>query len=277
MRGGAVRPLSLDHITVVDATPSQLAGLAAETGCAGMCLFLHPMAVLPGMPDFALIGDTPERRATRDAMRAGGVALDLAYPFTLAGRTDVVVFEPVLETAAWLGGRLANVLCYDREPARRIGKLAALAELAGGYGIGLAVEFYPPSQVRSLHEALALIEATGRDDIGVTLDLLHLHRAGEMPGALPLLADPRIRIAQVSDGPLAIAPDRIEWEAGSERLLPGEGAFDIDGFVAALAPECPVSVEVPRQSALDAGRSMLDRARRAVEATRAALGETFHG
>ncbi|MFT3975601.1 MAG: TIM barrel protein [Sphingomonas bacterium] len=273
----AVRPLSLDHITVVDATPSQLADLAGETGCAGMGLFLHPMTVLPAMPDFALIGDTPERRATRDAMRAGGVTLDLVYPFTLAGRTDIAAFEPALETAAWLGGRLANVLCYDRDPARRVERLAALAELAGGYGIALAVEFYPPSQVRSLREALALVGATGRDDIGVTLDLLHLHRAGEMPGALPLLADPRIRIAQVSDGPLAIAPDRLEWEAGSERRLPGEGAFDIAGFVAALAPDCPVSVEVPRRSALDAGISMLDRARSAVEAARAASGEMFHG
>ncbi|MBN8848089.1 MULTISPECIES: TIM barrel protein [unclassified Sphingomonas] len=277
MTEAAMRPLSLDHITVVDATPSQLANLAGETGCAGMCLFLHPMAVLPAMPDFALIGDTPERRATRDAMRTGRVTLDLVYPFTLAGRTDVAAFEPALETAAWLGGRLANVLCYDREPARRVEKLAALAELAGGYGIALAVEFYPPSQVGSLLEALALVEAAGRADIGVTLDLLHLQRAGEMPGALPLLADPRIRIAQVSDGPLAIAADRIEWEAGNERQLPGDGVFDIAGFVAALAPDCPVSVEVPRQSALDAGRSMLDRARRAVETTRAVLGEAEHG
>ncbi|WEK42035.1 MAG: TIM barrel protein [Candidatus Sphingomonas colombiensis] len=268
-----MRRLSLDHITVVDTTPSQLAELAARTGCAGMCLFLHPMAVLPAMPDFALIGDTPERRATRDAMRAGGVTLDLVYPFTLAGRTDVAAFEPALETAAWLGGRLANVLCYDRDAVRRVEKLAALADLAHGYGIELAVEFYPPSQVRSLAEALALVDAAGRTDIGVTLDLLHVVRAGEMPGALPLLADRRIRIAQLSDGPLAIASERIEWEAGMERQLPGDGAFDLANFVAALAPDCPVSIEVPRQSALEAGRSAFDRARRAVAATRAALDE----
>ena len=266
-----MRRLSLDHITAVDTCPSQLAVIAAQTGCAGMCAFLHPMAALPAMPDFALIGDTPERRATRDVMRAEGVTLDLVYPFTVGGRTDVSSFEPVLETAAWLGGRLANVLCYDRDPARRVERLAALAELAGGYGIGLAVEFYGPSQVASLTEALATIDATGSGDIGVTLDLLHLVRAGEMPAALPRCADRRIRIAQLSDGPPVLAGDQIEEEAGTDRLLPGEGAFDIAGFAAALAPGCPVSVEVPRRSVLDAGVSPLDRARQAVEATRAAL------
>lgn len=268
-----MRPLSLDHITVVDTTPSQLVETAARAGCSGACLFLHPMAELPAMPQFELIGDTPERRATRDAIRASGVTLDLVYPFTLAGRTVVEAFEPALETTAWLGGRLANVLCYDREPGRRRDKLAALADLARGYDIDLAIEFYSPSQVGSLGEAFMTLEALGRPDIGITLDLLHLIRAGETAIDARLLADRRIRIAQVSDGPATISADWIEWEAGIERLQPGDGAFDIAAFVRTLAHDCPVSVEVPRQSAIDAGVPVIDRALAAVAATRAALGE----
>lgn len=266
-----MRRLSLDHITVVDTTPSQLAETAARVGCAGMCLFLHPMAVLPAMPDFSLIGDTPERRATRDAMRAGGVALDLVYPFTLTGRTVVETFEPALETAASLGGRLANVLCYDRELDRRLDKLSEFADLAASYEIDLAIEFYPPSQIPSLSEAFATTEMLGRDDIGITLDLLHLARAGEGEIGLPFLAHRQIRIAQISDGPATISADWIEWEAGIERLPPGDGAFDIAGFVSALAPDCPVSVEVPRQSKIDAGVPVLERARAAVAAARMTL------
>lgn len=263
-----MKRLSLDHITVADTTPSQLAETAAATGCAGMCLFLHSMAVLPAMPEYSLIGTSPERRATRDAMRNGGVVVDLVYPFTMAGRTVVADFEPALEAAAFLDAPLANVLCYDREPTRRIEKLAELAELASGYGIGLAIEFYPPAQVRTLTEAMATIDAAARTDIGVTLDLLHLVRGGSMPGALSELADPRIRIAQIADGPANMPPDRIEWEAGLQRLLPGEGAFDIPSFVAALAPDVPVSVEVPQEGAIMAGVPMLDRAHNAVAATR---------
>jgi len=39
--------------------------LADETGCQSVCLFLERMEVLPRMPQFALIGDTAERRETR--------------------------------------------------------------------------------------------------------------------------------------------------------------------------------------------------------------------
>ena len=268
-----MRRLSLDHITVVDTTPSQLAEAAAASGCAGMCLFLHPMAVLPDMPTFDLIGNTPERRRTRDAMAAGGIALDLVYPFTLAGRTEVATFEPALETAAWLGARTANILCYDRDPTRRLDRIAALADLAGGYGMGLVIEFYPPSQVRSLADAFATIDALGRDDVGITLDLLHLARMAEMPAALPLLADPWIRIAQLSDGAPTIAPELLEWEAGKQRMLPGAGSFDVAGFAAAVAADVPLSIEVPREDALRAGMPPIERAQQAVAATLRAIGE----
>lgn len=273
-RDDAVKRLSLDHLTVTDTTPSQLAEAAAATGCAGMCLFLQPMEVLPRMPDFALIGNTPERRATRSAMAAGGVALDLVYPFTLGGRTIVADFEPALETAAWLGARRANILCYDRDPVRRLEKLAELADLAGACAIGLAIEFYPPSQLPSLAAAFAAIDALGRDDIGITLDLLHLVRSGALPAlpALPALSDPRICVAQISDGPATVPTSRIEWEAGIQRQLPGEGGFDIAGFAAALGADVPLSVEVPQEAAIVAGLPVLARARRAVEATRRAIG-----
>lgn len=260
--------LSLDHITVTDTTPSQLAELAAATGCTGICPFLHSMEVLPRMPEYNLVTDAAARRATRETLAATGMTVDLAYPFTMAGRSVVADFEPALAAAADLGAPFANVLCYDRDPARRIEKLAELAELAGGYGIGLAIEFYPPSQVRTLAETFATLDALGRPDAGVTLDLLHVMRGGEAAASMALLSDPRIRIAQVSDGPAEMAADRIEWEAGIQRLLPGEGVFDIPAFLAAIRPDVPVSVEVPQEAAIAAGVPSIERARNAVEATR---------
>ena len=265
----ASRPLSLDHITVVDATPSQLVETAAAVGCGGICTFLHAMPVLPAMPNFTIVGDTPERRQTRQAMCDTGVTLDLVYPFTLTGRTVIADFAPALESTAWLGGRLANVLCYDRDPVRRVERLGELAMLARSYGIGLAIEFYPPSQIGSLAEALATIDAIPDQGIGVTLDLLHLVRAGEDAG--PALADPRIRFAQISDGPMTIAAERIEWEAGSQRLLPGSGCFDIRAFIRSLPRHISLSVEVPQETAIRDKISQIDRAAAAVSATRAVL------
>lgn len=257
--------LSLDHITVTDTTPAQLARIAAATGCNGICPFLHSMAVLPAMPDYDLVADRAALRETRAVVAGEGLAVDLVYPFTLAGRTDVAAFAPALEAAAALGARLANVLCYDREPGRRAERLGTLAGLAAERGIGLAIEFYPPSQVRTLDDALDTIRAVGRADIGVTLDLLHLVRGS---GAIDRSGDPRVRIAQLSDGPAEMADHRHEWEAGIQRLLPGEGAFDCAAFLGALSPGVPVSVEVPQQSAIDRGVPAVERARAAVAATR---------
>lgn len=266
----AVR-LSLDHLTVTDATPSQLVTLAGATGCAGICLFLHSMPVLPRMAAYNLVDDAVERRATRAALAAEGVAVDMVYPFTMTGRTDIAAFEPALAIAAELGAPLANILCYDRDPSRRVEKLAQLAALAQVYGIGLAIEFYPPSQIRTLAEAVATVEAVGWGDVGVTLDLLHVMRGGGPQAIGPLLSHPTIRMAQISDGPATMPADRIEWEAGIQRMLPGEGVFDIAGFAAAVPAGVPLSVEVPQEGAAMAGRSMLERARDAVAATRRAI------
>lgn len=262
------RRLSLDHITVVDTTPSQLVETAAAVGCGGIGLFLHPMAVLPRMPHFELIGDTPERRATSDAMRERGIALDIVYPFTLGRRTVVSDFEPALETAACLGAGLANVLSYNRDTASRLDQLAGLAELAARYAIGLSIEFYSPSQITSCRQALQVVDALDQPNVGVTVDLLHLMRGGEFFDALPLLADDRIRIAQICDGPAMLASDQIEWEAGVQRLLPGDGTFDISAFVAALSPDVLVSVEVPQEAGIIAGTAVQSRASAALSAAR---------
>lgn len=270
------RRLSLDHITVTDAGPVELVELAARSGCSGVCPFLHSMAVLPAMPEYDLVRDASLRRAMRSALGASGLQVDLIYPFTLSGRSEVRDFAPFLEAGADLGAILANVLCYDRDAQRRRDKLAGLAELAGSFGIGLAIEFYPPSQVRTLTQALTEIDTVARSDIGVTADALHVMRGGEVRESLERLSDPRVRIAQLSDGPTTIVPERIEWEAGIQRMLPGQGDFDLTAFLSALAPGLPVSVEAPQQAAIEAGVPKLERVRRAVSALRAIL-ENEHG
>jgi sugar phosphate isomerase/epimerase len=266
------RRLSLDHITVADATPAQLVEFAVATGCSAICPFLHSMAVLPAMPEFNLAHDRAALRQLRGALEDNGIGIDLIYPFTMAGRTAVADFEPLLDAGAELAAPLANVLCYDRDPVRRTEKLIELAELAAGFGIGLAVEFYPPSQVRTLAAALDEIDRSGRTDIGVTLDLLHIMRGADTSANMALIGDRRVCIGQLADGAETLAADKREWEAGLQRLLPGAGAFDIAGFVKMLNPAVPLSVEIPQQSALDAGVPAIERARRAVDATRAAIG-----
>lgn len=267
--------LALDHLTVTDTTPWELVEVAARTGYQAVCMFLEPMAVLPRMPAFELIGDRAAQRETRARLDALGIGIDLAYPFTLAGRTDVAAFRPALETAAFLGARMANALVYDRDPARRQDRLAEFCELADGFRLGVALEFYPSSQVRSLNEAVELVQRVGAPGrVGVNVDLLHLVRSGGAASDLARAPAGAVIYGQFCDGPETCDPADREYEASSQRRLPGEGCFDIEAFAAALPAGARVSIEAPLDAAIAAGAPPELRARRALDALRTQLTRT---
>lgn len=263
--------LALDHLTAVDTTPIQLAQAARAAGCDGLGLFLTSLEVLPLMPRFDLCGDPVACRATRAIMGDLGLTLDLAYPFTLTGRSEFADFSPAMACAAELGAGLVNVLVYDRDPARRLERFGQFCDAAAGFGLGVAVEFYPPSGVPSLGAAVALVEAIGRPgQVGINADLLHLMRSGGTLAELAQAPAGTILYGQVSDGPAA-PPSDPEAEASSARLLCGDGAFDITGFVRALPSGCPVSVEIPCDLRVPC-ESALARSQRAAASARALLG-----
>lgn len=267
--------LALDHITAVDASPERLVEAAAGAGCDAVCLFLAPMAVLPRMPQFALCEDKDARVRLRRIMGEAGVSLDLAYPFSIGGRTDIGAFAGALDCAADLGAPLVNVLAYDRDAGRRLDSFGAFCDLAATFGLGVAVEFYPPSQIGSLDDALALVRAVSRPGrVGVNVDLLHLMRSGGTIAELAAAPADFILYGQLCDGPEHCPEAMREEEASSSRLLAGEGAFDLAGFVRALPARCPLSVEIPRNAAIEAGESVEERVSSAVGGVRRALEDS---
>lgn len=263
--------LALDHLTAVDAGPMELVSAAAEAGCDAICLFMEPMAVLPHMPAFDLHGDAAQRRALRSHMAALNIGLDLAYPFTLAGRTHVADLEPALACAAELGAKLVNALVYDRDSQRRLDNFGAFSDLAEKHGLGVALEFYPVSQIPSLSAALALVQAVGRPQrVGVNVDLLHLMRSGGSVAELAAAPADMILYAQLCDGPAICAAPTFDEEASTARMLAGEGVFDLAAFVAALPQDCPISVELPRNHAIGT-ETRTQRVAQAVDGMRAAI------
>lgn len=262
---------ALDHMTVIDTSPAQLALAARAAGCDGMCLFMEPMHVLPLMPKFDIYSDRAARAEARRVMEDQGVTLDLAYPFTLTRRTDVASFATAMDCAAELGAGMINALLYDRDPARRLDTCGRFCDMAHRFGLRVGVEFYPPSQVRSLAAALELVVQIARPgQVGINVDLLHLMRSHGSIAELASVPEGYVLYGQVADGP-AHAPDNAELEASCERLLCGEGDFDVAGFVHALPAGCPVSVEIPRNHAVGS-ETVAMRARRAVESVRATIG-----
>lgn len=262
--------LYLDHLTAADATPLELIEAAQEAGCAGLCLFLHNMAELPLTPQFNLVTDAGARREVRAALQASGLALGLTYPFTLTSRSLMPEFHAALGAAAELGARAVNLLSYDRHPERRQEKMIAFCDEAFRFGLNVALEFYPASQVPDVATALSLVRTVGAPGrVGLTVDFLHLRRSGGSLEALAAIDPQDIQFAQLADGPETRPRDEWEEEASGNRLCPGRGDFDIEGFLAALPPACPVSVEVPRDADIRAG---LPRAMRVAAAMASLLG-----
>ncbi|WP_031342477.1 sugar phosphate isomerase/epimerase family protein [Novosphingobium lindaniclasticum] len=265
------RRLALDHLTAVDATPRQLAEAASAAGCAGVCMFLKSMQQLPSMPHFALT--RAECRDLTACLADLDIALDLAYPFTLGGRSRLADFTGMLEAAAELGAGLVNVLLYDRDPERRLDLFGGFCDQAARFDLRVAVEFYPPSQVPSLAAALELAARIDRPGlVGVNTDILHLMRSGGTIAEVAAAPPGHILYAQVCDGP-DTAPEDPAFEASCARLLAGEGTFDVAGFVAALPPHVPISVEIPRDRGLALPRAL--RVTEAIESVRAALANPF--
>ena len=272
MHNAATARLALDHLTVVDTTPSQLVEAAAAADCRAVCAFLEPMSILPDMPLFDMTIGSAEFQKTRSLMADLGIGLDIAYPFTLTGRSDVSAFRPALERAAALDAWAVNVLDYDREPARRTEKFASFCELAAEFGLNVVVEFFPPSQVQTLEQALELVMQVNKPGrVGVNVDLLHLVRSGGSVAELSAAPAEFILYGQYCDAPAACEPDQRDFEASSQRMLPGEGALDLAGFAKALPPSCRTSVELPQHAALASGMPRIDRAHRAVSGVTALL------
>ncbi len=261
--------LALDHLTVGDAAPWRLVEVAADAGYSAACLFLHGMTVLPCLPAYSLLDDARALARTQQALERTGLAVDLVYPFTLTSRTRPEAFSWALQVAAELGAHGVNLLAYDRDPARCQDQLGAVADMASGLGLQTFLEFYPQSAIKGLGEAAAMVRAVGRTNLKINVDILHLYRSDSAIDDLPAAAD-CIGYAQIADGPVSFSGNR-DREAASQRALPGEGQFDMAGFLAALPNGTRISVEAPDDDAILGGVSDIARARRAWKRASAVL------
>jgi sugar phosphate isomerase/epimerase len=260
-------PLCLDFLTAIEASPPELAALAADNGLNLIAIMGHPAA---GVPDFGMASDTPMRRATRRRCRELGVTVDMIEGFLLTPDTDVPDFRAALESGAWLGARRANVLLRDPDNARLSDNLAAFCALADACGVEVVTEWSRRAPFASPAAAAAFLTAGGTG-ARLQFDSLHLFRAGFTAADVAALAPPIVGRAQLSDGPAEMPADRHLDEALGERLPPGDGQLPLGGFVRALPAGTVIGIEVPMTAARSRGLGPADRVARAVAGARSVL------
>jgi sugar phosphate isomerase/epimerase len=265
------RPLSLASLSALHVPPPDLVRFAAGAGFDLVgALRLVPASDGSG---FDLVGDVGLRRATARALADTGLGVLDVEVFRVRPGSSPTEAEPLLAIGAELGARFLLTAVEDPEPERRADVVAQLCRLARGYGLRCMVEPMVFSALRTPADALALLGAAGADDAGVLIDTLHLSRAGGVPADLDPLGASRLPYVQLCDAASAepagtdpAALRRAVQEAVAHRLPPGEGVLPLTEVLRRLAPEAPVSLEVPNPAARTdpAGwiRRLADAARR---------------
>jgi sugar phosphate isomerase/epimerase len=174
-----------------------------------------------------------------------------------------------------LGARSVNAVVFAARPVPEDALVEAFARLcdrAAEHGLLVHLEFLPFCQVRDADSALAIVEAAGRENGGITFDVWHHFRGGGKPDAAYRVA-PRVLSVQLDDAPAQAEPDPTQ-ETLHRRLLPGEGAAGVVELIRALdrgGCRAPLGVEVFSDEL--AKLPPAEAARRAGEAARRVIAQ----
>jgi sugar phosphate isomerase/epimerase len=149
--------------------------------------------------------------------------------------------------------------------------LAGLCDRAAEHGLLVHVEFLPWSRIPDVTTAWEIVRLADRPNAGIAVDAWHWFRGRPDVPALRAIPGAKILGIQLDDAPAAPEANLMTATL-HDRLLPGDGEFDLAGLVAALRDAgavAPIGVEV-FSDALH-GLGPLEAARRAGDATRRAL------
>ncbi|MGH2916769.1 MAG: sugar phosphate isomerase/epimerase family protein [Solirubrobacteraceae bacterium] len=144
--------------------------------------------------------------------------------------------------------KVGNIPGTPCELGRLVEELAALCQdAADNTDAKVAYEFMPfDVNVRSLDVALELVDEVDAPNGGLAIDTWHMSKLGIEPAEMGRIEARHLAWVELSDGQLEDMQDPID-EVVNHRSLPGEGEFDIPGYIAALSAagyEEPWGVEV---------------------------------
>ncbi len=243
---GATPPqFSLAHLTVLGCPPPEATRIAARAGYDFVSFRIISMS-LANEPNYDLARNAAMLRETRAALRSTGLLHHEVELARIADNTDVKTYAPALQTAAELGARRVIASIWTANRSLAVDSLAELCGLAGQCGLSVSLEFVTWAKVANLQDALDVLRAVGRTNLGLLIDVLHFHRSRVRLEELDGIPRSWFHFAHISDAPREIpsAVDELIRTGREARLYPGEGAIDIAGIVSRLPP-IPYSLEIP--------------------------------
>ena len=115
--------------------------------------------------------------------------------------------------------------------ARIIESLAHLADLAAEHDVRLVVEPQAFAPMRTLAQALEVLDAAGRDNVGLCMDTFHLWAGGTPWEEVAAVDRALIDVVHLSD----VTPRKgDQWSDDDRDVLPGDGILPLAEAIAAL-------------------------------------------
>ncbi|MEZ5571292.1 MAG: TIM barrel protein [Halioglobus sp.] len=155
--------------------------------------------------------------------------------------------DALVEIALELG--VHNVLCVSSEPdeAQTRRRFEHLCRRAEAGNLRVVLEFLAITEIKSLHEAVAVVQDVGHPAGGVLVDTLHLHRTGATAQDLRDIDAqmmPYLQLCDASDALLDDSPQGLIEDALYLRRLPGDGELPLQAILQQFDPLLPLSLEI---------------------------------
>jgi len=113
----------------------------------------------------------------------------------------------------------------DQPIAELVEPFGQVCDRAAGFGADVHLEFIPMTVIKDVATAWQIVEGADRRNGGILFDTWHFFRGSPDYGALRLVPGERIFAVQIDDA--AAAPRASMREDTLNRLLPGDGSFDL--------------------------------------------------
>ncbi|OAI52807.1 hypothetical protein AYO46_04465 [Betaproteobacteria bacterium SCGC AG-212-J23] len=236
------RGIGLAALTVLELPHHELVSVAAQAGYSHVGLRLRPVA---GQPYLHAIDEAAIAARLADT---GVRVLDVEV-FRLEGDTRIADFERDIAISARLGASQLLVHGADAEHARLVESFGRLCDLAGRYRLAANLEPMPWVDISTVAKAKRVVDDAGRKNGAVLVDAIHFFRADNR---LDELRDLRQNYLQFCDATAERPSETAELirQARGDRLPPGEGGLDLQGLLASVSGDLPLSLEVPMARSL---------------------------
>ncbi|AOL22094.1 Sugar phosphate isomerase/epimerase [Erythrobacter litoralis] len=258
------RLVSLAAGIMPEATPSQLVEAAASAGFDFGGMWAEQESWTPATTC----------AIRRQLAEAGVDLLDLEVAWIKPGEADPWLTE-LVDIAAELGAR--NLLCVssDPDPASTTAKFQTLVDRATGTGVRVNLEFGLFTEVKTIHDARAILDTVDGEAKALLVDTLHWSRSEGTAEDLAAIPREWLTYCQPCDAPGEPPdfddPDDVIDDAVNRRMPLGKGGLAVGAMLDALPDTLPCAVEERSAALREAFRDLNERAAEVLRTSRAFL------